>query len=71
MSVKITIMNKFKNFFWFCIAHDILNHLSAILLVYRFKRVTGNFRYWHTPMLYKVGGVNQPRVENTITIRSA
>ena len=31
--------------------------------MYRFKRVTGNFRYWHTPMLLKVGGVNQPRVE--------
>ena len=43
ISVKIT--NKFKNFFWFCIAHDILNHSSAVILMYRFKCVTGNFRY--------------------------
>ena len=60
ISVKITIVNKFQNFFWFCIAHNILHHLSAVILLYRFKLVTGNFRYWHTPILKKVGGVNQP-----------
>ena len=51
LSVKITIMNKFYNKILFCIAHDIPNHSSAIILIYRFKHVTDNFRYWHTPML--------------------
>ena len=44
ISVKITIMNKFKIFIWFCIAHDILNHSLAVILMYRLKRVPGNFR---------------------------
>ena len=51
ISVKITIVNKFKNFLLVYIAHDIINHSSAVILMHRFKRATGNFRYWHTPML--------------------
>ena len=60
ISVKITncfffFFFFFLNFFWFCMAHDVLNHSSAILLMYRFKHVPGNFRYWHTPHVIKSG----------------
>ena len=48
ISVKITIMNTFLNLFWLCLAHDILNHSSAVILMYRLKRVPGDFRYCHT-----------------------
>ena len=39
---------------------------SAILLKYQLKRVPENFRCCHTPLLYKMGGVNQPQVEKII-----
>ena len=50
ISVNITFMNTFENFFGVCIAHDLLHHSSAVILMYRLKRVPGNFRYCHTPM---------------------
>ena len=53
ISVKITIMKKFKNFFWFCIANDMFNHSSEVILMYRLKRVHGNFPYCHTSMYIK------------------
>ena len=33
MSVKIRIMNKFENFFLFCIALDICDNSSAVILI--------------------------------------
>ena len=39
---------------------------SAILLKYQFKRVPEKFRCCQTPLLYKMGGVNQPQVKKLI-----
>ena len=57
------------NFFWFCIAHYIINHLSAIILMCRLKPVLDNFQSSHTPMIcYKSGwGKSTPRRKNNNT----